>query len=90
MIDNAIDVLSRKADSVEMKWLEKAYKEHALRPSIFRHPKVFMEDSNTWCALDGDDLQIGICGFGASPELAMQDFDRAWRKALKPPTSTRE
>ena len=43
-------------------------------------------DGDQWCALYGDDLQSGVAGFGDSPELAMQDFDAAFRKPLKEPT----
>jgi hypothetical protein len=35
-------------------------------------------DGNQWCALYGDNLQDGVCGFGDSPAAAMQDFDMAW------------
>ena len=36
----------------------------------------------TWCALYGDNLQDRVAGFGESPELAYQDFDRNWIKKL--------
>lgn len=42
-------------------------------------------DGNQWCVLWGQDLQVGIAGFGPSPEAAINDFDNAMRTA-KPPT----
>jgi len=35
--------------------------------------KVY-EDGNEWCALAGDNLQEGVCGFGAEPVEAMRAF----------------
>ena len=34
-------------------------------------------DGNQWCVLAGIDLQVGIAGFGATPELAIADFKKA-------------
>ena len=47
-------------------------------PSAIYKPKISI-DGNMWCALYGDDLQSGVCGFGPTPEKAMQDFDHNWR-----------
>jgi hypothetical protein len=41
------------------------------------HPKMFM-DGDQWCALYGENLQDGVCGFGDTPEKAEQEFNRAW------------
>jgi hypothetical protein len=30
-----------------------------------------------WCALHGEDLQVGIAGFGPTPALALNAFDTA-------------
>lgn len=49
----------------------------ALRPAMY-------PDGNQWCALYGENLQEGVCGFGDTPELAAIDFDNAWL-AGKPP-----
>jgi len=51
-------------------------------PSVLYRPTL-SRDGNQWCALYGENIQEGVCGFGDSPELAMQDFDRAWRKPLE-------
>ena len=49
---------------------------HAL-PSVLYRPKLY-KDGNMWCALYGDDIQSGVCGFGKSPGKAMDDFNRNW------------
>lgn len=51
------------------------------RPSAVYRP-VLSIDGNQWCALYGDNLQDGVAGFGASPALAMDDFDANWRLPL--------
>lgn len=48
-------------------------------PSVMYKPKLFL-DGNQWCALYGEDLQNGLAGFGNTPELAMEAFDKAWSK----------
>lgn len=57
-----------------------AGREHT-RPSFLFRPKIFI-DEGKWCALYGDNLQDGVCGFGKSPEEAMLDFDKSWHKKL--------
>lgn len=47
-------------------------------PFVLMRPSMF-PDGNQWCALYGDDLQSGVCGFGDTPELAQADFDNNWR-----------
>ncbi len=54
------------------------------RPSTMYRPKL-MQDGNQWCALLGDDLQVGIAGFGDSPSDAMSNFDSAWHKKAQVP-----
>lgn len=44
-------------------------------------PKIFI-DGNKWCALFCENLQSGVVGFGASPEEAYKEFDKAWVKTL--------
>lgn len=48
------------------------------RPSVLFRPHL-SKDGNKWCALYGDNLQEGICGFGDSPSDAMYNFDKNWR-----------
>lgn len=50
-------------------------------PSAIYRPKIY-PDGNQWCALYGDDLQSGVCGFGDSPALAMADFDKSWKTPI--------
>lgn len=46
-------------------------------PHILMKPKVF-PDGSGWCALYGDNIQDGVCGFGDTPALACADFDACW------------
>lgn len=48
-----------------------------MRPSVLYRPALSI-DGNQWCALYGEDLQAGVAGFGDTPALAMQDFDKQW------------
>jgi len=43
-------------------------------PHVLFRPALFI-DGDMWCALYGENLQSGICGFGKSPQLAINDFD---------------
>ena len=47
------------------------------RPSRTMRPRIF-KDGTEWCALYGENLQDGVCGFGESPEEACQAFDAEW------------
>ena len=44
-------------------------------------------DGSFWCALFGEDLQSGVCGFGKTPEAALKamleadDSDKLWEQA---------
>ena len=48
------------------------------RPFMLLRPKLSL-DGNKWCALYGDNLQDGVCGFGDTPEKASLAFDNAWK-----------
>lgn len=52
-----------------------------MRPSVLYRPTL-TQDGDQWCALYGANLQDGVAGFGASPALAMYDFDRSWTACL--------
>lgn len=53
------------------------------RPFMLLRPKMY-PDGNKWCALYGDNLQDGVCGFGDTPDLAAADFDRNWTQQRSP------
>lgn len=53
------------------------------RPSVIWRPKVY-RDGNQWCALYGDDLMMGVAGFGDTPDLACHAFDKAWHEKIPP------
>lgn len=46
-------------------------------PHVIYKPKIYL-DGNEWCALLGDDIATGICGFGSTPEKACEAFDQVW------------
>ena len=50
-------------------------------PHILYKPKLFL-DGNQWCALLGDNIQVGVCGFGYSPADAMNAFDAEWYRPI--------
>ena len=54
----------------------------SIRPSSIYKPKIF-KDGNQWCALYGYNIQDGVAGFGNSPALAYEDFDRNWEATTK-------
>lgn len=47
-------------------------------PHVYMRPAIY-PDGDQWCALYGKDIQEGVCGFGDTPEKAMQDFDNNWK-----------
>lgn len=47
------------------------------RPHVLMKPSLG-KDGNMWCALYGDNIQEGVCGFGETPAQAMADFDKNW------------
>ena len=53
------------------------------RPSVLFRPTL-SADGDQWCALYGDNLQVGVAGFGETPEKAMIAFDIAWLNDLTP------
>ena len=40
-------------------------------------PRLF-QDGNQWCALYGENIMEGVCGFGTSPAKAVAAFNCAW------------
>lgn len=67
--------ISFAADMVKIAWQETAWEYK--RPSVVFKPQL-LKDGNMWCALFGDNLQVGIAGFGETPAAAMYAFDTAW------------
>lgn len=52
-----------------------------MRPCVLLKPKLSI-DGDKWCALYGENIQDGICGFGQSPSDAMTDFDKSYGTKL--------
>jgi hypothetical protein len=46
-------------------------------PHARMRPAVY-PDGDMWCALYGEDLQMGVAGFGKTPADACADFDKKW------------
>jgi len=53
------------------------------RPSVLFRPAVYL-DGDMWCALYGEDLVMGVAGFGETPDAAVRDFDETWWKGITP------
>jgi hypothetical protein len=53
------------------------------RPAVLFRPSVYPDDAQ-WCALYGADIMSGVCGFGETPEAAMDDFDKNWHAQRTP------
>lgn len=49
------------------------------RPFVLLRPDVFL-DGNQWCALYGENLQMGVAGFGNTPDEASRAFDDEWHQ----------
>ena len=52
------------------------------RPSVMLGLKPYLDGDN-YCVLLGADIQSGVCGFGRTPDEAMQNFDVAWYEPYK-------
>lgn len=46
-------------------------------PHVMMRPRIF-PDEEAWCALYGENIQEGVCGYGRTPEEAANDFDHVW------------
>lgn len=53
------------------------------RPSVVYKPTL-MADGDMWCVLLGEDLQVGVAGFGKTVAEAMTAFDQAFYKEQTP------
>lgn len=52
-------------------------------PHVLYKPALLV-DGTKWCALYGDNLHVGVAGFGDTPEEAMAEFDKAWKTSRTP------
>ena len=72
--------------SYAIQMAEEAVKQAAYeyqRPSVVYRPSLY-PDGSMWCALYGDNIMEGVCGFGETPSKAMYAFDEAWLKGRTP------
>jgi len=70
-------VLAERAAAFAHQEREEFLLRHAKRPSTLYTPSVSL-DGDMWSALYGANVQEGVCGFGQTPEKALEDFDRNW------------
>ncbi len=74
MYANACDAAGDNGRTRDVEWRASLER---LRPFYLLRPRMF-PDGNVWCALYGDNIQEGVCGFGDTPEKASIAFDLAW------------
>jgi hypothetical protein len=58
-------------------------------PHVRMRPSIF-PDGDQWCCLYGDDLMVGVAGFGDTPEMACAAFDKAWGMERPPQKKQRD
>lgn len=67
--------VAQMAEMVELERLQHGRIQQTETWFTLLKPKVF-PDGNQWCVLYGDNLQEGVCGFGNTPALAVEDFNK--------------
>ena len=73
MIDNYDDQMAAR-ERFDAAYTQNAYMLFSmLRPSL-------AQDGNQWCVLYGDNLQVGIAGFGDTPHHAVLAWNAEWHK----------
>ena len=83
------DLLNKIASNLDISYVSQQIKDEAMiiayemtRPAVLYKPNLSL-DGDLWCALYGDNIQIGVVGYGSSPAAAMTDFDNNWGKEIK-------
>lgn len=68
-----LSTLTHYADIADRRGQENEYEMLVLR--LMKELAIVpFKDGDQWCALYGEDLQVGIAGFGNTPFLAMADL----------------
>lgn len=86
----AMSAISHAADMAKISIQQAVYSYE--QPSAIYRPKVY-PDGDKWCALYGDNIQDGVCGFGDSPADATHDFNQCWNglgKYAKPQSRSKQ
>lgn len=47
----------------------------------FKVKAIMSKDGDQWCVLAGENIQVGIAGFGNSTWEAIADFKSEWRNS---------
>ncbi len=63
-VGQAAEALAQEISAYHATWAS------VMKPALYK-------DGDMWCALYGEDLQVGIAGFGPTPALALMAFDAA-------------
>ena len=85
--EQLIDAIARQFDTshsqmmIRDQFMQATYEMQ--RPSVLWRPTV-APDGDKWSALYGPNLAEGVCGFGDTPALAMEDFDKNWTTQKSP------
>ena len=72
--------ISHAVEMIRNEFLSAAYAQQ--RPSVLFSPKISL-DGNEYCVLLGDNLQVGVAGYGKSPSKAFDDFDKNFYKDVE-------
>ena len=83
----ACEAISHSALMVQHAQQEVAWEQR--RWCVLLKPRLYI-DGDQWCALYGENIQDGVCGFGDTPGKAMEAFDSAFNASLAPPTTEDE
>ena len=68
-----LSTLTHYVDIADRRAIENEYEVLILR--LMKELAIVpFKDGNKWCALYGEDLQVGIAGFGDTPFMAMVDL----------------
>lgn len=77
--DRIVQAFAFAADT-EARCIQNLYSERD-RPFYHMKAKLFI-DGDKWCALYGENIQEGLCGFGSSPFEAICEFDTNYYKKI--------
>lgn len=68
-------------DAIDECTCGRIYKINTVLVEIIPDPRIF-KDGDQWCALYGENIQEGICGFGSTPDKALNDYEQTyWGKS---------
>ena len=75
----AANAICHAMEMIQASWQQTASCYEAAH--VIYKPRLF-QDGDMWCALLGDDIQVGIAAFGKSPQDALHEWDKEFRKPI--------